>query len=298
VTRGLDPNTGFIPRAGAGIYSASSRFPSPKLPRPSPFHLLTTRHRSSSSSGTIPSIAHYSLPTISCCEGEIPRALSGAISHWSCTIYPHHRVPRGDTASNSSPTQYSSSNTQVGLARWLFIKNEQLTDRGISLVVLSHQTAILVSHCPLAVSPISPVFSLSRITSIPFPEGLPGEWARPESHTLPKPTESTSQCFLPPLHRVPAHLPSQNPRGCTFCPIHLPIREIIPPETRLETPKLYYLPIPPIPSVCSTKPRPLPRGLAHPAFSSMHTLRFASTHNTTPLRDGAQEEEGTQGPEC
>lgn len=158
-------------------------------------------------------------------------------------------------------------------------------------------TAILVSHRPLAVSPISPVFSLSRITSIPFPEGLPGEWARPESHTLPEP-RSTSQCFLPPLHRVPAHLPSQNPRGCTFCPTHPPIREIIPPETRLETPKLYYLPIPPIPSVCSTKPRPLPRGLAHPAFSSMHSLRFASTHNTTPLRDGAQEEEGTQGPEC
>jgi hypothetical protein len=46
---------------------------------------------------------------------------------------------------------------------------------------------------------------------------LPGEWARPESHTLPKPNGSTSHCFLPPLHRVPAHLPSQNPRGCTFC---------------------------------------------------------------------------------
>jgi hypothetical protein len=45
------------------------------------------------------------LPTIFYCKREILRALSSAISHWSCTIYPHHRVPRDDTASNGSPTQ-------------------------------------------------------------------------------------------------------------------------------------------------------------------------------------------------
>lgn len=310
-SRDLDLNTGLGTGVGAGIYSASSsRFPPPKLSHHQTFPPITfsiyqplaihqfIKWRNPSYHAFLFTLQPYSAArarsfalsvapsAVDLGRPTVRTASSGKIPHSAALLlditkrqYLRYAL-RADSSSGQATNRPSSQ----------------------SLAVLSHRPSVYSSHCRPSKSLFSCGFpqchgspahlALHRVSS----EASPGEWARPEPHTLPKPTEHKPLLSFFPLYiKATSTFPLRTCGRCTSSPVFIcPVINSSCQTPALEPTALFLL-LCLLPPQFPNKPRPPSRARTSRFFNQTYTLIHATS---TRLRDGAQKEQGPQGPEC